>query len=75
MNHGKEIAATVLIGAVVILYFVLYGSLGFILPDVPAVLRIFLGIVGLGLAGGMIKVIIDRIREIRKGEDDDLSNY
>lgn len=75
MDHRRKIITSVLIGAVVILYFVLYGSFAFFLPDVPLAIKIFLGVVGLGMAGGMIKVIIDRIREIRKGEEDDLSNY
>ncbi len=75
MDHRRKIITSVLIGAVVILYFVLYGSFALFLPDVPLAIKIFLGIVGLGMAGGMIKVIIDRIREIRKGEEDDLSNY
>ncbi len=75
MDRRKKIVTTVLIGAVVILYFVLYASFALFLPEVPAAIKIFFGVIGIGMAVGMIKVIMDRIEEIRKGEDDDLSNY
>ncbi len=75
MDHRKKMISTVLIGAVVVIYFVVYASFALFLPDVPAAIKIFFGVVGIGMAGGMIKVIMDRIEEIRKGEDDDLSNY
>jgi hypothetical protein len=45
------------------------------MPGVPLAIKVFFGVFGFCLAVGMIKVIVDRIREIRKGEEDDLSNY
>ncbi len=75
MDHKKKMIAPILIGAVVILYLVLYGSFVFFMPGTPLAIKVFFGVFGFCLAGGMIKVIVDRIREIRKGEEDDLSNY
>ena len=75
MDHKKKMIAPILIGAVVILYLVLYGSFAFFMPGVPLAIKVFFGVFGFCLAGGMIKVIVDRIREIRTGEEDDLSNY
>ena len=75
MKHGMKIAAVIAIGAFFVLYFVLYMLVAFLAPDMPIIARIAVGGFGAFIAGYMIKTIIERIMEIRKGEDDDLSNY
>lgn len=75
MKHGIKIAAVIAIGAFFVLYFVLYMLVAFLAPDMPMIARIAVGGLGAFIAGYMIKTIIERIMEIRKGEDDDLSNY
>ena len=75
MKHGIKIAAVIAIGAFFVLYFVLYMLVAFLAPDMPMIARIAVGGFGALIAGYMIKTIIERIMEIRKGEDDDLSNY
>mgnify|MGYP007133753049 CR=1 FL=1 len=57
-----------------LLYFVLYMLVAVLAPDMPMIARIAVGGFGAFIAGYMIKTIIEPIMEIRKGEDDDLSN-
>jgi hypothetical protein len=75
MKHGMKIAAVIAIGAFFVLYFVLYMLVAFLAPDMPMIARIAVGGFGAFSAGYMIETMIERIMEIRKGEDDDLSNY
>ena len=42
---------------------------------VPLAIQLIFGIIPLLLAGVCIYVLIERIKEIRRGEEDDLSNY
>ena len=61
--------APILITALVIAY---YGLFFRILVHVTAgLVRVLLGIVPLALAGTMIYVCIQRIKEIRSGEEDE----
>ena len=43
--------------------------------DTPLIIRIGCGVLMTALAVGMVIILIERIREIQKGETDDLSNY
>lgn len=69
---GKMIAPIV-ITVLLVLYYLLY--FGLLLSLLDGLWKYLLGIVPLGLAAGMIKVCLDRIKEIRSGEEDDLSQY
>ena len=44
-------------------------------PHIPMYLKLLLGIVPLAVAGGMIYVCIERLKEIDDGEEDDISKY
>ena len=73
-NNRKIIAPAVITGLVLI-YLLVYGAL--IVAGAVSfhpVLLLFL-IIPAGIGAGMVKVLIARIREIRSGEEDDLSNY
>ena len=63
------IVATVL----VVLYFLFY--FGFLVFLLPGAWKIVFGIAPLFFAAVMIGVCVQRIREIKKGEEDDLSQY
>ena len=57
-----------------ILYFILY--FGFILWLLPGVLlKVLFGIIPAVFAAVMIKVCVQRIKEIKGGEEDDLGQY
>ena len=54
-------------------YYVVY--FGFLIALLPGVWKYVLGLLPLALSGVMVKVCIERIQEIKKGEEDDLSQY
>ena len=72
-ENQKRYAVPIIITLILLLYFIVYfGVLIAILPkDWKYVLFIF----PLALAVILIYVCIDRIKEIRSGEEDDLSKY
>lgn len=73
-KHRKKMVAPIVITIVMILYFVCY--FGFLLSLMHTVLqKVLLGICPALLGIGMIYVCVERIKEIRGGEEDDLSQY
>ena len=56
-----------------VLYYVVYFA--FLITLVGGVWKYLLGILPLVFSAVMIAVCIDRIKEIRSGEEDDLSQY
>ncbi|MBQ3707401.1 MAG: hypothetical protein II889_05755 [Clostridia bacterium] len=73
-NHRRKMIAPIIITVLVILYFIAYFGLLIYLVENP-VLKLLLGIIPALLAAVMIYVCIQRIKEIKGGEDDDLSQY
>ena len=70
----KKYIAPIIITVLMILWFLLY--FGVIITLIENLLfKIIVGIVPVIFAGIMIFVLIERIKEIRSGEEDDLSNY
>ena len=72
-KHKKKIAVPIIVTVLMVLYFCIY--FGFLISLVDGIWKVLLGILPPVFAGVMVKVCIDRIREIRKGEEDDLSQY
>ena len=73
MDHKKKIVGAVVSALAVILYYLIYfcaliyvldGALRYLLGIVPAVIIVLL-----------VYVLVERIREIQGGEEDDLSQY
>ena len=71
--HAKKMIAPIVVTIIMIIYYAVY--FGFIIYAVDDVWKWLLGIVPVAFAALMIKVCIDRIKEIKKGEEDDLSQY
>ena len=72
-SHKRKMVAPIVVTVIMILYYAVYfGFLISVLDGIPALL---LGIVPLALAILTVVVCIERIHEIRKGEEDDLSKY
>ena len=65
--------APIVISVIIILYYVVY--FGILIAVLDGVWKWLLGIVPLALSAVMLKVCIERINEIKKGEEDDLSKY
>ena len=65
--------APIVISVIIILYYVVY--FGILIALLYGVWKWLLGIIPLALSAVMLKVCIERIKEIKKGEEDDLSKY
>ena len=71
--HRKKMIAPIAVSAIVILYYVIYFDILITLID--GIWRWLLAIIPLILSIVMVKVCIERIKEIMEGEDDDISKY
>ena len=72
-SHKRKILAPIIISVIVVLYYVVY--FGILIALLDGIWKWLLGIIPLVLSAVMLKVCIERINEIKKGEEDDLSKY
>lgn len=72
-NKKKKMIAPIIITILFVLYFVIYFAV--IISEVTGIMKILFGVVPLALAAVMIYVCIQRINEIKGGDEDDLSKY
>lgn len=71
--NKKKFIAPIVVTVLMVAYYVVY--FGFLIALLPGVWKYVLGLLPLALSVVMVKVCIERIQEIRKGEEDDLSQY
>lgn len=67
--------APVVIVALISIYYIAIGVIFAYMNGVPILAKIIALVVPALLSGVAITVLIQRIKEIKKGEDDDLSKY
>ena len=67
--------APVVIVAFISIYYIAIGVIFAYMNGVPMLAKIIALVVPALLSGVAITVLIQRIKEIKKGEDDDLSKY
>lgn len=73
-EHGKKIIAPIIITIIMIAYWVIYfGVLIRVVDNVT--IKVLLAVIPVILGATMIGVCIQRINEIKGGEEDDLSKY
>ncbi len=73
-DHKKKMVAPVVIALIFLIYLVVYAAVIMTAATWNPFMSFFaLPLIGLGV--GMVYVLIERIKEIRSGEEDDLSNY
>ena len=72
-NHSKKIIAPIVVTTIIVLLLIGYFSL--IITIFDGLWVLILGIIPIILSIVMIKVCIERLNEIKKGEEDDLSKY
>ena len=70
----KKYLAPLIVAVLMIIYFTVYFGILIMLIENP-VFKVLLGIIPAIFSGIMICVLIERIKEIRSGEEDDLSKY
>ncbi|MCR4615265.1 MAG: hypothetical protein K5756_03870 [Clostridiales bacterium] len=73
-KHGRKIVAPVIVTIIVIIYFIFYFKLAISSVESTA-LKWLSGIIPALLGSVMIGVCIQRIKEIKGGEEDDLGKY
>ena len=74
MNFGK-LAAPIIVTVLGCLWLIGWVLSCIFIPGIPLAMILIGLIIPLGLLGVMIFVLVERISEIRSGEEDDLSNY
>ena len=71
--NKKKMIAPIIVTVIMVLYYIVY--FGFLIALLPGIWKYALGIIPLAFAAVMVKVCIERIDEIKKGEEDDISKY
>jgi uncharacterized membrane protein len=73
-NHGRKMIAPVVVVLILVSYYFagVYFLLGF---NMPVIIKATIIILSVLLTVVLIKVLVERIREIRQGEEDDLGKY
>ena len=72
-SHKKKMIAPIVITVIMILYYIAY--FGFLISLLDGIWKYVLGVIPLIFSAIMIYVCIERINEIKKGEEDDISQY
>ncbi len=72
-EQQKKLFAPIIVTVVMILYYAVY--FGFLMAVIDGIWKWLLGIIPLAFSAVLLKVCIERINEIKKGEEDDLSKY
>ena len=72
-SHNKKMIPPIVISVIIILYYVVY--FGILLTLLEGIWKYVLGIIPLIFSVVMVKVCIERIKEIKEGEEDDISKY
>ena len=71
--ENKKMVAPIVVTVIMIAYYIVY--FGFLMSLLDGIWKYVLGIVPFVFSAVMIKVCIERLREIKKGEENDLSQY
>ncbi len=72
-SHKKKMIAPVIVTFFMVLYYIAY--FGFLASVLDGVCKVLFGLVPIVFATVMVKVCLERIEEIKGGEEDDLSQY
>ena len=73
-HHRKKMAAPVIITILFLAILAGYGTVYFMI-DLPIAVQLLLASLLVALAVAMVYILVGRIKEIKGGEEDDLSNY
>ena len=73
--HKRKMIAPIVISIVIVIYYIAFAIFCIVAKDIPFIAKALGILIPLALAGVCIFVLFERIREIRSGEEDDLSKY
>ena len=72
-SKNKKYIAPIIVTIFMVLYYVVY--FGFLISLFETIWKYAFGILPIVFSAIMVKVCIERINEIKKGEEDDISKY
>ena len=72
-SHRKKMLPPIVISVIIILYYIVY--FGILITLLEGIWKYVLGIIPLIFSAVTLKVCIERIKEIKEGEEDDISEY
>jgi len=72
--HKQKLRVPIIVSVILIFYYALYFGILIALVQ-KTIWKCVLGVIPLVFSAMLIKVCIERIQEIKKGEEDDLSQY
>ena len=72
-SHRKKMLPPIVISVIIIFYYVVY--FGILITLLDGIWKYVLGIIPIIFSAVMLKVCIARIKEIKEGEEDDISKY
>ena len=72
-EHKKKLIAPIIVTVIMGLYYIAY--FGFLIALIDGIWKWLLVIIPLAFTAVTLNVCIERINEIKKGEEDDLSKY
>ena len=72
-SHRKKMLPPIVVSVIIILCYVVY--FGILITLLEGIWKYVLGIIPLIFSAVMLKVCIERIKEIKEGEEDDISKY
>lgn len=75
MRHWQKMVAPIVIAFIMIAYYIGMAVIFMIIPNILTSIKIFMIVIPSILAAVMFGVLISRIKEIKGGEEDDLSQY
>ena len=75
MKNAGKLAAPIVVTVLGCLWLIGWALACIFMPEILLWMKLVGLIMPLGLLGVMIFVLVERIYEIRSGEEDDLSNY
>jgi hypothetical protein len=73
-NHGKKMIAPVVVVLCIMLYYVI-GIFVLLKTDISNVIKIAAFILSILITVVLVKVLAERVKEIKEGEEDDLGKY
>ena len=74
-EHCSKMIAPIIIAIILIVYYDAIAAAFVLIPDIAVIVKILMIIIPLALAGVAFAVTVERVNEIRSGEEDDLSKY
>ena len=68
-EHRNKMIAPIIIAAVLIVYYVAIAAVFMLIPDLTVIMKLLMVIIPLALAGVAFAVTLERVQEIRSGEE------